>query len=69
MDHHSQQADFWKGTFGKEYTDRCTVEEQEEDSLYISQFGKTKLEMYGVELQWYAIEKAKTLTQGINFIR
>ncbi len=105
MDHHSQQADFWKGTFGKEYTDRCTFEKQEWDNLYIQQFGNTKTAMnesfighlpkdirilevgcntghqlrgfqrqgfqylYGIELQWYAIEKAKTMSQNINFIQ
>lgn len=105
MERDAQQAEFWKGTFGKEYTDRCTVAEQAWDQLYLQQFGKTKLDMngaflgqlprdirilevgcntgqqlrgfqrqgfqhlYGIELQWYAIEKAKTLMQGINFLQ
>ena len=30
---HTEQIDFWTGTFGKEYTDRNTRDQQEWDSL------------------------------------
>jgi pseudaminic acid biosynthesis-associated methylase len=102
---HTEQIDFWTGTFGKEYTDRNTRDQQEWDSFFINYFGCTKLEinnrcfghlpkdakilevgtntgmqlaglqrmgftnLYGIELQWYAVEKAKEYTKGINIIQ
>jgi pseudaminic acid biosynthesis-associated methylase len=100
-----KQTNFWKGQFGKEYTDRCTFNNKKLDERFLKQFGKSKSQMdkefignlskknkvlevgcntgqklvslqaqgfenlYGVELQWYAIEKSKTLTNNINIIQ
>ncbi len=98
------QQDFWKGDFGKEYTDRNPHSMEEWDAFYKQCWGKTKIEMnqeflgqlpkatkllevgcnlglqlnglqrmgfeniYGVELQQYAVEEAKKLTKNINII-
>lgn len=105
MGHHTPQTNFWQGDFGREYTDRCTVDDAAWDQSYVEQFGKTKLEMneaflgslprdskilevgcntgqqlrgfqrqgfqqlYGIELQAYAVEKAKSRTQHINILQ
>ncbi|MFN0032636.1 MAG: pseudaminic acid biosynthesis-associated methylase [Flavobacteriales bacterium] len=39
------QVDFWKGLFGKEYTDRNTRTDQEWDQFYTDTYGHTKLAM------------------------
>src|SRR5947209_20398796 len=90
---------FWRGEFGKEYTDRNPQNLGDWDRLYLEQYGFTKIEMnqeflgsvdrnirilevgcnignqllglqrmgfenlYGVELQPYAVEKAKSVTK------
>jgi pseudaminic acid biosynthesis-associated methylase len=98
------QINFWKGDFGKEYTDRNHYTDEVWDEFYKKNWGKTKLEMnqnfisqlpkdikilevgcniglqlrglqragfqnlYGIELQPYAVEEAKKLTKNINII-
>jgi pseudaminic acid biosynthesis-associated methylase len=100
----TQQIDFWKGDFGKEYTDRNSRNNEDWDNFYKNTWGKTKIEMnqdfignldknirilevgcntgmqlnglqrmgytnlFGVELQPYAVEKAKEYTRGINLL-
>ena len=100
----TQQIDFWKSDFGKEYTDRNSHSSEEWDKFYRNTWGKTKIEMnanflgdfpkdikilevgcntgmqlnglqrmgfenlYGVELQPYAVEEAKKYTKNINII-
>lgn len=100
----TKQIEFWKGDFGKEYTDRCSHNNEEWDATYKSTWGKTKIEMnesflknvskeakilevgcntgmqlngfqrmgfeniYGIELQAYAVEEAKKYTRNINII-
>lgn len=100
----TQQTDFWKGTFGKEYTDRNSKSAEEWDNFYLSTWGVTKIQMnekfighmdrntrilevgcntgmqleglqrmgftnlFGIELQQYAVEKAKDYTRNINII-
>ncbi|MBC7411114.1 MAG: methyltransferase domain-containing protein [Bacteroidia bacterium] len=104
MEIKTKQVDFWKGDFGKEYTDRNTHSAEEWDKFYVNCWGKSKIEMnesflghlpkeskllevgcniglqlnglqrmgftniYGVELQRYAVEEAKKLTKDINVI-
>lgn len=41
----TKQIDFWKGDFGKEYTDRNSRSHEEWDKFYLSCYGKTKIEM------------------------
>jgi len=101
----TKQIKFWKGQFGKDYTDRCQYSDKEWDNHYLRQHGKTKIEMnndfignlskdikilevgcnvgnqlrglqrqgfknlYGIELQWYAVEESKKMTTGINIIQ
>jgi pseudaminic acid biosynthesis-associated methylase len=99
------QINFWKGNFGKEYTERNSFDLNEWNKLYISIFGVTKIQMnqefignlqkeikilevgcniglqlmalqkmgftnlWGLELQEFAVEKAKSSTYGINIIQ
>jgi pseudaminic acid biosynthesis-associated methylase len=101
----TQQIDFWKGGFGKEYTDRNIFTTNQLNEMYVKSVGISREEMnmrflgnldrnikilevgcnvaqqlmllqkmgfenlYGIELQEYAIEKAKLQTNGINIIR
>lgn len=101
----TEQIEFWKGDFGKEYTDRNSMHQDVWDEFYINTWGKTKVEMnesilgdiprtasilevgcnngqqlvgyqrsgftnlYGIELQNYAVEKAKEFTKNINIIQ
>jgi len=98
------QIDFWKGDFGKKYTDRCSFSVKEWDRDYKKKYGKTRIEMnrdfvgkfskdarileigcntgmqlrdlqrmgfknlYGIELQPYAVELSKKYVKGINII-
>lgn len=99
------QEQFWKGDFGKEYTDRNKWSNDEEwDKIYLDTWGLTKLEinnkvlrdvprdikilevgcnygaqlrglqrmgftnLYGVELQSYAVEESKKVYSGLNII-
>lgn len=100
----TEQIDFWKGDFGKEYTDRTSLNYSEWGKFYIDMWGKTKIDMntdfigqlpenikilevgcniglqlnglqlmgfkniYGIELQPYAVEEAKKRTKNINII-
>lgn len=100
----TKQIEFWKGDFGKEYTDRNTYSNEDWDKFYFNTWGKTKLEMnhdfighlpndvkilevgcntgmqlnglqrmgyeniFGVELQPYAVEQAKKFTKNINIL-
>jgi pseudaminic acid biosynthesis-associated methylase len=41
----TKQTDFWKGDFGKEYTDRNSHSAQDWDAFYTKTWGKTKIEM------------------------
>jgi pseudaminic acid biosynthesis-associated methylase len=104
---HTEQIEFWKGDFGKEYTDRSTYNTTEEwDIEYIEYYGIRKTAMnelflghldktstkilevgcnlgyqlrglqqngfqnlYGVELQHYAAEKARKTTENINIVQ
>ncbi|MGG1552419.1 pseudaminic acid biosynthesis-associated methylase [Paenibacillus ferrarius] len=98
------QMDFWKGQFGKDYTERntLTIEELNQDSL--DKYGFSREEMnarflggidvnnilevgcnvglqlqqlqksgynnlFGIELQSYAVEKAKQISTQINIIQ
>jgi pseudaminic acid biosynthesis-associated methylase len=99
------QINFWKGDFGKEYTERNSFDPDEWNKLYVSLFGLTKIQMnnefignlprdirilevgcnigiqliglqlmgftnlWGIEIQEFAVEKAKSLTHGINIIQ
>jgi pseudaminic acid biosynthesis-associated methylase len=99
------QINFWKGNFGKEYTERNSFDLEEWNKLYISIFGVTKIQMnqefigdlpkdikvlevgcniglqlmalqkmgftnlWGLELQEFAVEKAKSSTHGMNIIQ
>ncbi|MDF2379956.1 methyltransferase domain-containing protein [Nostoc ellipsosporum NOK] len=102
----TQQENFWKQDFGKEYSDRNSWQTDNDwDSFYITNWGSTKLDindavlkdlprdirilevgcnigmqlkgfqrmgftnLYGIELQQYAVEKAKQFTQNINIIQ
>lgn len=101
----SFQEEIWSGIFGKEYTDRNTLDLDEVNELYKSNFGITRTEMnveffdrldrnikilevgantgnqllllqamgfknlYGIELQNYAVETAKSRTKRINIIQ
>lgn len=101
----TEQQEFWKGEFGRQYTDRNTREHEAWNDFYRNLYGKTKIQLntefighlpldspilevgcntgqqlealqrqgftqlYGVELQWYAVEKAKSLLQNINIIQ
>lgn len=104
---HTKQIDFWKGDFGKEYTDRNIFQTIEEfENLYFEWYGITKTaldekflgfldkentkilevgcnlgyqlrslqaigfkQLYGIELQEYAIEKARKIHQNISIIQ
>jgi pseudaminic acid biosynthesis-associated methylase len=99
------QIKFWKGEFGREYTDRNNFDTQSWDKFYLRNWGITKTEMnnacmgfldksskilevgcniglqllclqgmgyrnlHGIEIQEYAVEKAKENTQRINIIQ
>jgi pseudaminic acid biosynthesis-associated methylase len=101
----TSQIKFWKGEFGKDYTDRNSYDLQSWDNFYLTNWGLTKLEMnnacmgfldktskilevgcnvglqlngfqrmgyknlHGIEIQDYAVEKAKQSTKGINIIQ
>jgi len=102
----TQQENFWKDSFGKEYSDRNSWQTDNEwDAFYITNWGSTKLEindavlkdlprdikilevgcnigmqlkgfqrmgftnLYGIELQAYAVQKAKEITENINIIQ
>src|SRR5687768_9923652 len=101
----TNQIKFWQGEFGKDYTDRNTLDEEEWDKKCIETWGATKLQMneacigtlskdakvlevgcnvgmqlrgfqrmgynnlYGIEIQNYAVEKAKLISKGINIIQ
>ena len=102
----TEQQDFWKGEFGKEYTDRNTHSRDQWNKFYLDNWGDTKDEMnkkcfgnvlspdskilevgcntgmqlrclqdmgykdiYGIELQQYAVEQAKSHTENINIIQ
>lgn len=99
------QEQFWKGDFGKDYTDRNKWTNDEEwDKTYLDTWGLTKLEinnkvlkdlpkdirilevgcnygvqlrglqrmgftnLYGIELQPYAVEQSKRAFSGLNII-
>ena len=98
------QTDFWKGDFGKEYTDRSSYSNEDWDNFYLKTWGQTKMAMnnnfigqlpknikilevgcnvglqlnglqrmgfeniYGIELQSYAVEQAKKFTENINIL-
>jgi len=101
----TKQQDFWKSTFGKEYTDRNSFSRIEYDKSYNATWGTTKIAMndksighldratrilevgcntgmqlrvlqdmgfkdiYGVELQSYAVEESKKHLENINVIQ
>lgn len=105
MAEETEQLKFWKGSFGREYTDRNTKNQEEWEQSYLKKYGKTKTELneefighlpqdikilevgcntgqqlesfqkqgfkdlYGIEIQWYAVEKAKSLLREINIIQ
>ena len=41
----TQQIEFWKSDFGKEYTDRSSHSAEGWDEMYVKTWGKTKIEM------------------------
>ena len=101
----TKQIEFWKGNFGKEYTERNNMSLEEWNQYYIDRFGSTKLQLneafignlsktikilevgcnmglqlmglqeqgfnnlYGIELQWDAITKAKGNLTNVNIIQ
>lgn len=101
----TKQIEFWRGEFGKEYTDRNSYDPTSWDKFYMDNWGVTKLQMneeclaglpkdikilevgcniglqlaglqrmgfrnlYGLELQEYAVDKARKSTTGINVIQ
>ena len=101
----TKQQDFWKSTFGKEYTDRNSFSRTEYDESYNATWGISKIAMneksighldrttrilevgcntgmqlrvlqdmgfmdlYGVELQGYAVEESKKHLENINVIQ
>jgi len=106
MQYETEQLNFWKGDFGKEYTDRSTHTDLNSwNDWYKNLYGHSRLEMfdefinhldfdckilevgcntgmqlrglqkmgfrnlYGIEIQDYAVEKSKSLSQGINIIQ
>lgn len=100
----TKQQEFWKGNFGKEYTDRNFFSNLEWESFYLRTWGKTKMEinsdfignlprdlrilevgcncglqidclqqmgfkdLYGVDIQSYAIKRAKAAFPGLNIL-
>ena len=100
----TEQIATWKGSFGKEYTERNTLSPAELDASYLRWYGIARTELnreflsgidsharileigcnvgnqllslqeegfrnlYGVEIQPYAVEAAKARTRGINII-
>jgi pseudaminic acid biosynthesis-associated methylase len=101
----TEQEQFWKGTFGKEYTDRNNYTIDELDQFYQDRYGIEKKEMdeaflsdvpktskilevgcnigmqlrgfqrlgyeslSGIDIQWYAIEKARENIKHANLIQ
>jgi len=101
----TKQAQFWKGDFGKEYTDRNTMLFDEWERWHIEMYGESRIminerflsgldrnskilevgcntggqlaglkkmgfeNLYGIDLQSYAVEKAKQFTSNINIIQ
>ena len=102
----TQQENFWKKDFGKEYSDRNSWQSDNDwDEFYMKTWGHTKLQinetvmkelprnsrilevgcnigmqlrgfqrmgfenLYGIELQQYAVEKAKQITENINILQ
>ncbi|NHN33875.1 pseudaminic acid biosynthesis-associated methylase [Paenibacillus agricola] len=100
----TQQTQFWQSEFGAEYTERNKFSVDEQDALYVNEYGHTRTAMnkeflvdleigsilevgcnvanqlrclqsmgynqlYGIELQAYAVEKVKEITKGINVIQ
>ncbi|MGE0567941.1 MAG: pseudaminic acid biosynthesis-associated methylase [Bacteroidia bacterium] len=41
----TEQMEFWKGQFGKEYNERNSFSQEEWDQFYINNWGVTKIEM------------------------
>lgn len=100
----TDQAEFWIGDFGREYTERNSHSLEGWNEFYRKTWGYTKIEMnerslqnirkesrilevgcntgmqlrglqkmgfknlYGIEIQKYAVEKAKEFTKGINIV-
>jgi len=95
----TKQMKVWQGDFGRDYTDRSTMGDEEFDSFYVGQIGMTRTELnnsflsglkientlevgtniglqltnlhnmgyknlYGIELQGYAVDKSKEITKG-----
>jgi pseudaminic acid biosynthesis-associated methylase len=101
----TEQEKFWKGDFGKEYTDRNSRDPKVWEKFYLDTWGISKTEinkrileglpkdikilevgsntgmqlkclqdmgfknLYGIELQNYAVEKSKEYTKDINIIQ
>ena len=102
----TKQVHFWKGEFGKEYTDRNSFKDfQTWDQNYVVKYGVSRVKMfedfigdldreskileigcntgmqlrclqtmgfkhlYGVELQQYAVEQSKQMSEGLNIIQ
>lgn len=101
----TKQTDFWKGDFGKAYTDRNDYNDQTWDDFYINNWGVSKIQMneeclkgiskdakilevgcniglqlrglqrmgfkniYGIELQQYAVNKAHEWLKDVNIIQ
>lgn len=101
----TEQARFWSGDFGRDYTDRNSRTPEQWDQFYLQTWGQTKSAMneeflghlprdirilevgcntgmqlaglqrmgfthlYGIELQWYAVERAREFTQHINILQ
>ncbi len=101
----TEQEKFWRGQFGKDYTDRNPQNSREMNEYYLKNFGISRIDMnkkflsdmpydlnilevgcnigsqlqvlqemgfknlYGIELQNYAVEQAKRHTRNINIIQ
>ncbi|MDQ3049037.1 MAG: methyltransferase domain-containing protein [Bacteroidota bacterium] len=61
----TEQIDFWKSDFGKEYTDRNSHSEKEWDEFYINTWGKTKIEMNSAFLG-HLPKESRILEVGCN---
>lgn len=101
----TEQTQFWKGKFGKSYTDRNTLTHEDWNRAYVDKYGMTKLalneklmdslprdskilevgcntgqqleglqkmgftQLYGIELQWYAVKRAQSMLDGVNILQ
>ena len=61
----TNQTKFWKGDFGDQYTDRCSVSQEEWDKYYLKSYGVTKIEINRAFVSGWP-EDVKILEVGCN---